>query len=372
MTNKIYISQGMLVAMIVNIIYVKAIGVTQGTLARAVGQDMWIATLLGILQGAVMIYATYLVVRAMPERDFIGIGEALLGRWFGILIALIFIVFFIAAFGPVMITFVYHLKDYFLPEAPLWMFIVAALLVGSLGCFYGLEVMGRIALVGMAFIFMLNLLITIGSTHEFDIRNLLPVFESGVKRTAAASLHYDADCALAIMLAALVLPIVKDVGKKGSRAAVMGIVVSGISVIMWAILESAVLSADVTSQYTVSCMKLARNAHIGDFLQRYEMIMIALYSLSALFQVMFCIYGTAEGAARLFGLKNNKWTIIPSSIVLGFFGYWVIEDHFRAIDYLEHYWPFIAVPIAFGMPLLMLGLSIMVGKKPDVSAAASK
>ncbi|THF77546.1 GerAB/ArcD/ProY family transporter [Cohnella fermenti] len=370
--KKLNITNGMLVAMIVNMIYVKAIGVTQGVLARQIGQDMWIATLLGTLQGIGILYITHLAMRRTPDLDMIALGDRLLGKGFGTVVALLIFLFFLAAIGPVMITFVYHLQDYFLPEAPLSLFIVCALLVGALGCFYGLEVIARLALIGCAFIFLLNVLIVIGSFEEFDIRNLLPVLEQGLPRTLAASLHFDVDCALASMMAALVLPMLKSPQKEGGKVGMLGIATSGLMVIIWSILEGAVLSAEVTSRYTISCMKLARNAHIGEFLQRYEMIMIALYSISALFQVMFCLYGVSVCTARILRLKSIRPVILPCCLMLGTLGYWIVKDHFRAIVYLERYWPWVALPIGFGLPLVMLGLRLLMGRRLKGEAAAQR
>ncbi|AZN38357.1 GerAB/ArcD/ProY family transporter [Paenibacillus albus] len=361
--SKFQITNGMFIAMMVNLVFVKAIGVTQGVLARAIGQDMWIATLLGTLQGMAMMYITYLILRKTPDLDLMSLSQKLLGKWFGKLIALVIFLFFLAGFGPIMLTFVYHLQDYFLPEAPLILFIVAPLLVGALGCYYGLEVMARLALVGLLFIFLLNVLIIIGSTHEFDIRNLLPVLENGFPRTFVASLNFDTDWALATMLAAVIMPSLKNAGRIGGTTGMIGIAASGLLTMIWSILEGAVLSSEVTSQYTVSCMKLARNSHIGTFLQRYEMIMIALYSIPILFEVMFCIYATSVCATRIVGLKSNRLMIPVVSIILGVFGYWIVDDHYRAIDYLEVTWPRIALPIAFGLPALMLLLRLMLGKK---------
>ncbi|REE81026.1 spore germination protein (amino acid permease) [Paenibacillus taihuensis] len=361
--SKFQITNGMFIAMMVNLIFVKAIGVTQGVLARSIGQDMWITTMLGMFQGMVVIYITYLVLRKTPDLDFMSLAQRLLGKWFGKLIALVIFAFFMAGFGPVMLTFVYHIQDYFLPEAPLILFFVAPLLVGALGCYYGLEVMARLALVGMLFIFLLNVLIIIGSTNEFDIRNLLPVLENGFPRTFMASLNYDTDWAFATMLAAIVMPSLKNAGKIGGTTGLIGIGASGLLTMIWSILEGAVLSSEVTSQYTVSCMKLARNAHIGTFLQRYEMIMIALYSIPILFEVMFFIYATSVCATRIFGLKSNRSMIPIVSVILGTYGYWIVGDHYRAINYLEETWPRIALPIAFGLPVLLLILRLMLGKK---------
>ncbi|SFJ30553.1 spore germination protein (amino acid permease) [Paenibacillus sp. UNC496MF] len=366
----IRISNGMLIAMIVNLIFVKSIGLTQGTLARIVTQDMWIATVLGTLQGLVIMYVTYLAMRRSPRLDFIALGERLAGKWFSVLVALLIFVFFLAGSGPIMMAFVYHLLDYFLPEAPLPVFLVAALLVGMLGCFYGVEVMARSALIGLVFLFALNVLIIIGSTQEFDIRNLLPVMESGLPRNLNASLHYDADWALGTMLAALIMPMMKDPGKNGGKIGMLGIAASGMMIVIWAILEGAVLSAEVTGQYTLSCMKLARNAHIGNFLQRYEMIMIALYALPSLFEIMFCVYGISVSASRIFGMKSNKAMIPVSAVLIGAFDYWLLKDHYRALDFMEHQWLYIALPIAFGLPLLMLAMRLMLGKKLANAQAA--
>ncbi|EFM10604.1 spore germination protein [Paenibacillus curdlanolyticus YK9] len=361
----IQISNGMYVALLINVVFAKAIGVTQGVIAREVGQDMWIATLLATLQGVVMIYITYIVIRRASHRDFMATGELLLGRWFGKIVVILIFAFFIGAFAPIMITFVYHLQEYFLPDAPVSLFIILALLVGSIGCYYGLEVMARTALFGVLFIYLLNGLILAGSFREFDIKNLLPVLESGFVQTFESSVAFDADWAIATMTASLLLPFVKDVKKHGAKLSVTAIIATGLLVISWSILEGAVLSAEVTGNYTVSCMKLARNAHIGTFLQRYEMVMIAFYSVSALVQVMMCVYGSSMAAARLFGLTNSKRMILPVAVILGVFSDWIVRDHFRAMDYLEQYWPMIALPIAVGLPLLLLILQALFRKKLD-------
>lgn len=181
--------------------------------------------------------------------------------------------------------------------------------------------MGRTALLGLLFIFLLNMLIMVGTTHEFDIRNLQPVLKHGLPATAAASIHFDADWAMSTMMAAIVLPHIRVGSARGSWAGIGGIAACGMTVLIWPLLESAGLSAEVAGEYTVSCMKLARNAHVGNFLQRYEMIMIALYSVPILFEIVFVLYAVSTCSTRLFRLKIKKAFILPSAIVLGTIGY---------------------------------------------------
>lgn len=364
---RIQITNGMYVALIMNMIYAKAIGVTQGIQAREVGQDMWIATIFGALQGIAIILLTAAILKKRPGKDFIGFAQLLLGRWGGKLVALIIFIFFLFSFGPIMVTFVYHLKDYFLPEAPTYLFVLVALVVGTFGSFHGLEVMGRMALVGVFSIVCLNILLILGSLNDFDINNLRPIMGAGLPQTLWASRHYNTDWMLATMMAGIILPMVKGV-KQWGRAGFAGMILTSVVVTMWPILEAAVLSAPVTAEYIVSCMRMARSAHIGLFLHRYEMIMIAFFATSALIQIMMSLFCSAHALASLLGLKDYRQALIPSGLLLGGFGYWLVLDHLRAISFTEKAWPLIALPIAFALPFLLWMLSKIFRRKLSRSA----
>ncbi|RIX52972.1 spore gernimation protein [Paenibacillus nanensis] len=349
---KVKITNGMFVALIMTIIYAKAIGVTQGSLAREIGHDMWIATILGTLQGIVMMILTAAILQKLPDQNFIGFAEALLGKWAGKIVAFVIFLFFLFSFGPIMVTFIYHFKDYFLPEAPIYLFIVVALIVGIFGGFHGLEVMARMALVGAFAVVCLNILLLTGSLSEFDIHNLRPVMEKGFIQTSWASRHYDTDWALATVMAGMILPMVKQ-SEKWVKAGWSGMILTCIAITMWPILEAAVLSAPVTAEYIVSCMHLARGAHIGIFLHRYELIMIALFSTSSLIQIMMSLYCSAHALSKIFGVKDYRPMLIPAGLALGAFGYWLVLDHLRAISFTEKEWPLISLPIAFLLPIIL-------------------
>lgn len=367
---KVKISDGLMIGLIVNLMYAKAIGVTQGAIAREVGADMWLSTLFAVAQGSVAMFIVVQVIKRQPSRDLVDHGSLLLGRWFGKVVSLLLFAFFLAAFGPVMITFVYHLMDYFLPEAPTYLFVMIALLVGGFGAYHGLEVMARMAFFGLFSILLLNILLLIGSFHEFDIGNVLPLFDSGVYPVLKASRHHDTDWAMATMMTAIVLPKVNS-WRVWHRSTGFGIVFAGFLILMWPIMETGVLSAEVASQYVVSCMQLARSAHIGNFIHRYEMIMVAFFATSAFTQVMMSLFCASHAASKLFGLKDYRPMLLPTCLVLGGFGYWIVADHMRASYFLTHYWPPIALSIAVLLPLLLFGLGFLFKRKYKTAAASA-
>lgn len=359
---RVQISNGMFMGIIINMVYAKAIGITQGSLAREVGNDMWISTIFSTLQGIIMIVFVTYVIKRTPKMDIFEQSEVLLGKIFSKMIALFFFIFFLFAFGGVIATFVYHLKDFFLPDAPLLLFIIAAFIMGVYGIFFGLEVIGRMALIGVFSIIALNVLIILGSISEFRLEELEPIFESGFFSTLWASRHHDTDWLMATMMAAIILP---HVGKQESwgKSGIVGIGLGGLFVVLWPILQTGVLTSEVTAQYFVACMQMARSAHIGLFLHRYELIMVAFFAISALIQIMMTFLCASIAVQRLFGLKDYRPVIVPVALILCGGGYWLVFDHQIAMDFLERTWVFVALSIGFGVPLLIWGIGFLFKKK---------
>ncbi|MFC4324075.1 GerAB/ArcD/ProY family transporter [Litchfieldia salsa] len=359
---KVRISNGMFMALMINMVYAKAIGVTQGSMAREIGNDIWISTLISVVVGLFIIVFTVSIVRRLPDSDIIHQSEVLAGKWFGRIISLLVFIFFLASYGTIMATFVYHIKDYFLPDAPILLVVSVAFLLGVYAIHFGIEVIARMALIGVFSILALNILIMIGSLPKFDIRELMPVFESGVTKTIWASRHHNADWMMSIMMAAIILPIVKK-QEVWKNSGVAGIAYGGLFVVIWPILEIGVLSAEVTGQYIVSCMQMARSAEIGHFIHRYEMMMVALFALSVLTQIMMTFLCASVSIQRLFGLKDYRPVIIPVCSVLTAYGYWVVFDHERAMMFIETYWVIIAHVIGIGVLGIVFVLGLIFKKK---------
>ncbi|MGC5326922.1 GerAB/ArcD/ProY family transporter, partial [Brevibacillus sp. SYSU BS000544] len=112
---KIQISNGMFIALIINMVYPKAVGVTQGIMAREVDGDFWLSTVFATIQGVLAILMVVWLIKRTPDKNIFDQSEILLGKWGGKIVSLLIFLFFLGAFGSVMITFVYHMMDYFMP-----------------------------------------------------------------------------------------------------------------------------------------------------------------------------------------------------------------------------------------------------------------
>lgn len=359
---KVQITNGMFMALIINMLYAKSIGMTQGIMAREVGGDMWISTIISSVQGIVIMAVVILAIKRLPNGDMIDQYEKILGKWISKGIALLVFLFFLGAYGSIMATFVYHLKDYFLPESNIILFIVAAFLIGTYAIHFGLEVIARMALIGVFSVMALNILLLAGSISEFDIKELQPTFSSGFVSTVWASRHHDTDWAIATMMTCMILPLVRD-NTTWIRSSTAGLIFSGVIIVMWPILEVGVLSPEVAAQYIVSCMQMARSAEIGLFLHRYEMIMIAFFALSILTQIMMTFLCSSIAVQKIIGLKDYRPVIIPVGIVLSAFSYWMVGSHHRAMGIIENEWVLVSLSLAIGLPGMLFVLGAIFKKK---------
>lgn len=349
---RVQITNGMLMGLIINMVYAKAIGLTQGSMAREVGSDIWLSTIFGNVIAAGFIVFIVIVIQRMPTGDLIEQGKKMIGAWFGKLLAIIFFIYFLSSMGPIMATFVYHLKDYFLPDAHTVVFIIVAMGVGCYAIYFGIEVIARMALIGVFSILSLNILLLLGSLGRFDIRELLPIFESGLVNTAWAGRHVLADWTMVFMMVALILPNVKEI-KVWKRSNLAGVFYGAGFILMWPLIETGVLSAHVTSEYIVSCMQMARSAQIGLYIHRYEMIMVALFAISLLTQVMMSLYCGAISLQKVIGLKSYRPLVIPVGLLFGGSSYWIVFDHARAMKFIENDWIGISLSIAICVPLFI-------------------
>ncbi|MGC5328487.1 GerAB/ArcD/ProY family transporter, partial [Brevibacillus sp. SYSU BS000544] len=246
--------------------------------------------------------------------------------------------------------------------APILFFIIVAVLIGGIGNLYGIEVIARYSFMGVLSIIIFHLILLMGSIPFFDIRELMPVMQSGFLNTLWASRHNDTDWAMATTMVAVLLPSVKA-SRLWGKSGMSGILMGGLFVVMWPILEGGVLSPEVTAQYTVSCMQMARSAQIGDFIHRYEMFMVAFFAVVSFVQIMLCFLCASEAVSHLFSKPQSKGMIIPTALMLGASGYAIVFDKPLAMKMLEIYWPPIALSIAIGVPIILLLLGTVMRKR---------
>jgi spore germination protein KB len=97
------------------------------------------------------------------------------------------------------------------------------------------------------------------------------------------------------------------------------------------------------------------------------MLMVALFALSVLTQIMITFLCASVSIQRLLGLKDYCPVIIPVCLVLTCYGYWVVFDHERAMNFIETYWVVIAHVIGIFVLSIVFVLGLVFKKKLAVA-----
>lgn len=365
---KVRIGHWQLAAVLGNLVFGKAIGFTSQALARAVGRDAWIAMLLAFLLGFPLMAAIVWLANRFGDETPAQYLPRLAGRWMGGLALLVLALYFLGSYVTSALTIVLHINDYLMTETPLIIFVVLYTLLVVFAVHLGIEVAGRLAVLGLAMTILLDLLVIAGAIDHFDYTRLLPVLEDGPGPSLLASLIAHTDVSMAVAGAFVLLPLTGR-PQRWLRLSWIGLGVGTLITSMWPLFEVAVLSHEVTAQYLISCMQLARAAELSIWLHRYELLMVIFFVYGVLTQSIVCLYCATELTAAALPFKLGRpWLILICAVLTmplqTYLGY--DRDLYGLV--LMYVWPAIALPVGYGVPLLMCGLALL---RPQVRATGS-
>lgn len=367
---QIRITGAQAVSLLACLAFGKSIGITSGAVAREVHNDTWLAMTMAFVGAFVLVLPFVALARRFPDQRPAVYIRRLLGPFLGGLVLLLFSFFFLGSFIFSAITVEAHVNDYLMTETPLIVFVVGLSLLCLYGAYLGLEVIGRLALSGLAFNVIIGLLMVMGSLDHFRLTRMLPTWDHGLGAITVASAMPWTDSAMTLVGLIFLWPRSKAAPERWQNLSWLGVLLGAITVLVWPIFELGVLGPEVTAQYLIACMQLARAAELGIYLHRYEMIMMIFFGWGALVQAMALLYLGLESLREVFALGISRgWFMLMTTLLQIPIHYFIAVDRERFDMVLNHSWPVISLPVALGLPLL-LWLVAMVRRQPSSSASA--
>jgi spore germination protein KB len=143
-------------------------------------QDAWIAAVIGVGIGLLLVLLYNAVARIYPSCNLVETNEKVLGKWLGKFASLLFIsfLFLLSAFllrdmGDFMTTQMF-------PETPISAIHILFLLVAVMAVRLGLEVFSRAAEIFFPWVILLAVGYMILLAPEIEIQKIQPVLEGGI------------------------------------------------------------------------------------------------------------------------------------------------------------------------------------------------
>ncbi|MFZ5828157.1 MAG: GerAB/ArcD/ProY family transporter [Bacillota bacterium] len=368
--HRVHIGQWQLVAILACLAFGKSIGFTAGALTRMVSSDAWLSMSFAFLLAFVLILPSVWLARRFPTEQPRQYFPRVLGRPLGMLCLILLALFFFGSYIFSAITIELHVNDFLMTETPTLVFVVAYSLLCLYGAYLGLETAARLAFPGFLMSAAIGILMVAGTIDHFEGERLRPFFDHGVGPVLWGSTIALTDTAMVTAGALVIFPLAGQ-PHRWLRIALWGLLGGALIVLVWPIFEIAVLGPEVTAQYLIACMQLARAAELSVYLHRYEMVMMVFFAWGVLTQSIVCLYTATEmlGAALPFRVSRGWFMTICVLIILPIH-YQITIDRELTDVIMHQVWPVLSLPVALGLPPLIWLVSLLRPNLPRSESAS--
>lgn len=354
--GKVTISNNQFTALLVCCTWPTIINYGSGFLARKVGQDMWISGIISVLFTLLFVLIVVYIGKSFPGKTVIEYGQKLLWRIPGKLLGLVLTVYFLVSSSNCIAMYIHHLTDFLLPETPFWVVTVLHMAVICYLVWKGPEVIARMGVIAFSLAVVFYFLVFLASLAEIDFRRLLPLFDYGILADTIASFSADTFVGINQILITMLLPLVSD-QKKALRSATAGVSIGGIFFVFYFIVELMVMGSQVVALMRIASMDFVRSIQITQYLHRFESFMVGLWYWSMLVQAGILMYCSLKAFEQTIGIKKEKTKrifLIIFGVIIAVISYLISYDRVLFLNYREFTWQYIAIPINYGIPALLL------------------
>lgn len=269
--------------------------------------DVWITVILG---GLIMMIAGVIMVKLsqqFPGKTFFQYNQEILGKWFGKLLSLVIICYFISIAGYQVRSMAEVTNFFLLESTPIWAIIMPFMWIGLYLIIGGINSIARMFEIILPITIFFCLLVLLMSFKLFEIDNLRPVLGSGfipvLKGLKTTTLAYSGPEIMLLLVAFMSQP------NKAVKAVLIGTFIPLLFYVFLVIMVIGALSIDGVVVRTWPSIDLIRSFEMpGLIFERFESMILAIWIMQIFTSFTISFYAAALGLSQLFH-KNIKFFI---------------------------------------------------------------
>ena len=332
--------------------------VVPGSMAANSKQDAWIAAIIGVGAGLLLVWLYSAVGNYFPNQNLIELNETLLGKWLGKTVSLVFIFFTLTSCSQVVFYLGNFLLSEVMPETPMIWIHILFMIVVVMGVRLGIESLARCAEILFPFFLILFIILTLSTFPQIKANNIQPVLETGMKPIVWSALVFLSIASLTLIALLVVFPVYVNNWKEMRKAFFIGHFIGGFIMVMIITLSIFVLGPFHTARYLYPSYELARRATIGNFLERIEAILEVMWLFSLYIKTSLYFYATVLGLGQIFKLKDYRPLTFPIGMMIVILSVSVYPNFAYQQKWDTLTWVPYILTIGFFYPVLLLGVAI--------------
>lgn len=322
-------------------------------LATEAKQDAWIAGILGVGVGLLLVWLYSKLGNLFPNRTLVEYSEEILGKWVGKVISFLFFTFSFTLAALVLRNIGDFLTAHIMPKTPIPSIHIIFLFIVIMGTRLGLEVLARSAEILFPWFIILFLLLVLFISPEMKFENIQPMLEQGIKPVLRSAIPFIGFPFLELVIFLLIFPYVNRTQEAGN-VFLVGTLIGGIILILLTVLSILILGVDVTARHHYPSYVLAKKINIAHFLQRVEAIVAGMWFVSIFFKLTICFYASNLALAQTLKLKDYRPLTLPLGMILIIFSLVVSPNIVYNMTVTPKAWTPHVLIVGFFLPLLLL------------------
>jgi spore germination protein KB len=339
-----------------------AVLVIPAGLAAVAKQDAWIGAIAGVIIGGIVLGLYGSLWRLYPDKTFVGICEAVLGKWLGAVVSVVFMFYSFIGAATVLFYVGNFFQIHFLPHTPFSFTNALFAIVVVMGVRLGLETISRASELMLPWFLILFAILVFSLAPEIKIENLLPVFESGWKPVFWAGFSFAGTAFMPIVFLFAVFPKVQN-PDKARIGMYFAALIGGICVVLVTLLCILILGPNVTSRSMFPSYSLVKKINIGNFLQRIEVVLAGLWFITTYIKTTFYFYSWVTSLSEILKLNNYRTVTLPCGMIMVVFSLIVYPNVVYMQKWDSTVFPPYILTMSFFIPLLLWIIGLLKKKR---------
>jgi len=330
--------------------------IVPAVLAEEAKQDAWIAALLGVGIGIVLVGLFIAVGSLIPSMSLVELMEELLGKWLGKAVSLTFIFFALVTASELLYFVGNFITTQIMPETPMQSINIIFACVVVMGVRLGIETLARSAELLFPLFVFLFLVFVIFVSPEVKVENIQPVLEADFKDLLRAAIYFISVFSLPTVVLLMVYPASVNRPNEAKKNFFSGVIIAGVTLIIMIALSILVLGVTTTQLQIYPSYSLAKKINVGNFLQRIEIVMAGMWFISIFFKLSLYFYASVTGLAQTLNVKDYRFLTLPLGVVMVALSMLVHPNTLHSFEYNRETWLSYVSTYGLFLPLLLLGV----------------
>lgn len=311
-------------------------------------QSVWLVGFVALFLTLIIAIPIIVLSQKFPKYTIIEYSKTLWGP-LGQLVGILYIWFFINISALTLRELGNFFATGIMPETPLFAFIISFAVLAAIAVRKGLEVIGRSGEIVGPVILVNFILLWVLIAKDINLQNLLPLIDKGWQSLFYGGFLFTTRCTelLAVTMFIPCLNRKRDI----SKAIIFGFGLYFLVFIFNYIAVIGLFGEEEAKALTFPFFSLTRMINVADFLERTEVIYMAIWILSTFIRTTIFYYAATLGTARLFQLKDYKPLTFPMGTIIVALSLFLFDSHAELKEFTSYkVWPLYAIPFLIYLP----------------------